>query len=93
MTVHHHLRDALRALLDAIERKDAEGAQLAMEQALTLFAETPAPGDDEGLAPLMAKCESAARAFHAALGVEVRESATSARASHAYATGGRREQP
>lgn len=90
---HEHLHEALMGLLNAIERKDAEGAEAAMAHALKRFGETPASGDDERLVPLMARCESAAEAFHAALGLELRESATSVRATHAYATGGRRVEP
>ena len=90
---HEHLHEALEGLLEAIERKDAEGAEAAMEHALKLFGETPASGDDDRLGPLMARCEIAAKAFHSALGLELRESATSVRATHAYVEGGRRVEP
>jgi hypothetical protein len=90
---HDHLFEALRHLLATIEQKDAAGAEAAMEQALDLFASTPAPGDDERLRPLMMSCETAARALHAELGLSMMESATSARAAHAYADGGGRETP
>jgi len=87
-TNHDHLFDALSQLLATIERKDAVGAEAAMALALRLFADTPAPGDDERLRPLMARCETAARALHAELGLAMMESATSVRAAQAYADGG-----
>ena len=90
---HDHLHEALTVLLDSIERKDANGAEAAMERALNLFASTPAPGDDERLRPLMTSCEVAGRAFFSQLDLAVREPGTSARATHAYATGGQGEEP
>ncbi len=90
---HDHLHEALSRLLDAIERKDANGAEAAMERALHLFATTPAPGDDERLRPLMVSCETAARTFFSQLDAAVRGSGTSMRAANAYAVGGRGEEP
>jgi hypothetical protein len=90
---HEHLLSALGGLLEAIERKDGEGAEAAMERALQLFASTPAPGDDERLLPLLASCERSAQLFRAELGRALLDSAASARAQVAYVSGGRRSRP
>lgn len=90
---HDHLVHALEALRAAIETKDATAAAGAMERTLALFAQTPNIARDERLAPLMASCEAAARAFHAQLGEVLRASGASARAADAYAPGGARKEP
>jgi hypothetical protein len=84
---HDHLQDALGAVLERVLARDAQGAEAAMDQALAAFAATAAPGDDERLAPLMATCEAAARAFRAELGEAVKDTALQARAGLAYARG------
>jgi hypothetical protein len=84
---HDHLRDALQAVLERVVARDAAGAEAAMERALAAFATTPAPGDDERLAPLMATCEAASRGYHAELGTALKDAALKARAGQAYARG------
>lgn len=84
ITRHEPLVEALTAALAAIERKDAEAAQLATETMVALITSTPSPTADERVAPLFARCQQAAEAYRAQLEGELKGNATSARASRAY---------
>lgn len=81
---HEHLFAALGALEATLLQGDAIGAEAATQHVLRLLTDTTEPAADERLRPAFDRCQALADALRARLESELRDTAVSSRAAHAY---------
>lgn len=84
MIRHDQVHAALEALQQTLEAKDATASQTATQNVLALLAITTEPSADMRLRPIFAHCERLANELKASLQDELRRTATTSRAAHAY---------
>jgi hypothetical protein len=88
MARHDHLHALLLELREALERRDALGAEVLMTRTVEAVFSTPDAAADERVMALLKQCDAMATAFQRELLGSMQHSGTSSRAARVYEAAG-----